>query len=106
MMDSVKRPYTASGPWLEKRAGLVYEVRIDREGHVQRMKCFITGGAGFVGSNIVDRLLADGHEVTCYDNFSTGQARFLEQAQTHPAFRLVRGDLLDPDALLKESGGC
>ena len=70
------------------------------------MRCFITGGAGFVGSNIVDRLLADGHEVVCYDNFSTGQPRFLEKAQTHASFLLVRGDLLDADALLKASGGC
>jgi UDP-glucose 4-epimerase len=59
------------------------------------MKAFITGAAGFIGSNLADRLLADGHQVTGYDNLSTGQERFLEIAQRSNAFRLVRGDLLD-----------
>jgi UDP-glucose 4-epimerase len=60
---------------------------------------FVTGAAGFIGSNLVDRLLTQGNEVTAYDNFSTGQERFLEPALRHPCFRLVRGDLLDFDSL-------
>lgn len=56
---------------------------------------FVTGAAGFIGSNLVDRLLAQGNEVTGFDNFSTGQERFLEPALRQPCFRLVRGDLLD-----------
>src|SRR5829696_7778857 len=60
---------------------------------------FVTGGAGFIGSNLVDRLLADGHTVTAYDNLSTGQPRFLDQARQHATFRFVEGDLLDPPTL-------
>ena len=60
---------------------------------------FVTGAAGFIGSNLVDRLLADGVTVTGWDNLSTGQERFLQGALQHPAFRLVRGDNLDLPAL-------
>lgn len=64
------------------------------------MSCFIvTGCAGFIGSNLVDRLLLNGHQVTGIDNFSTGQRRFLDGALVHPNFRLVEIDLLDLDAL-------
>ena len=63
------------------------------------MKYFITGAAGFIGSSLTDRLLAEGHHVVGWDDFSTGQESFLEEAQRHPAFRLVRGDNLDLPAL-------
>jgi UDP-glucose 4-epimerase len=69
------------------------------------MKYFVTGGAGFIGSTLVDRLIGDGHEVVAYDNFSTGLRRFLGLAQSHPRFRLVEGDLLDPRALSASMGG-
>jgi UDP-glucose 4-epimerase len=59
----------------------------------------VTGCAGFIGSNLVDRLLADGHHVTGVDNFSTGQRRFLDGALKNPRFKLVEMDLLDLDAL-------
>jgi UDP-glucose 4-epimerase len=59
------------------------------------MRYFVTGGAGFIGSNLVDRLLAAGYAVTAYDNLSTGQIKFLSDAQKHKGFRLIEGDLLD-----------
>ena len=59
------------------------------------MRAFVTGGAGFIGSTLVDRLLSDGHTVVAYDNFSTGQERFLHAASAHEQFSLCRGDTLD-----------
>ena len=70
------------------------------------MKTFVTGCAGFIGSSLVDRLLAEGHAVTGFDNFSTGQRRFLEGAERCDAFRLVEGDLLDAPVLTEAMRGC
>jgi UDP-glucose 4-epimerase len=70
------------------------------------MKYLVTGVAGFVGSNVADRLLAGGHHVVGYDNFSTGQRRFLEQAERSSSFTLVEGDTLDLERLTAAIGGC
>jgi UDP-glucose 4-epimerase len=69
------------------------------------MRTFVTGGAGFIGSNLVHRLLADGCPVTAYDNFSTGRREFLAGALGRPGFRLVEGDLLDLPHLTKAMAG-
>jgi UDP-glucose 4-epimerase len=69
------------------------------------MRYFVTGGAGFIGSSLVDRLLASGGEVIVYDNFSTGFSEFLASAQDNPRFSLVRGDLLDQMSLSKGMKG-
>ena len=69
------------------------------------MKYVVTGCAGFIGSNLIDRLLSNGHEVVGIDNFSTGQRRFLDGALTHSSFSLVEGDLLDLPGLKKTFAG-
>jgi UDP-glucose 4-epimerase len=69
-------------------------------------KVFVTGAAGFIGSNLVDRLLAGGISVVGWDNFSTGQNEFLASARNHPNFKLVRGDNLDLQALTQAMAGC
>src|ERR1041385_4457203 len=67
---------------------------------------FVTGAAGFIGSSLADRLLAEGKSVVGWDNFSTGQEPFVAGALKHPNFKLLRGDNLDLDALTKAMAGC
>jgi len=69
-------------------------------------KVFITGTAGFIGSSLADRLLADGKTVVGWDNFSTGQEKFIESALQNPRFTLVHGDNLDLPALTQAMAGC
>jgi UDP-glucose 4-epimerase len=69
-------------------------------------RAFVTGCAGFIGSNLVDRLLADGVPVVGWDNMSTGQERFIEDAGRSKDFRLIRGDNLDLPALTAAMKGC
>jgi len=57
------------------------------------MRTLVTGGAGFVGSNLVDRLLAEGKHVLCLDNFQTGREENVSHLWDEPRFELVRGDV-------------
>ncbi|MEM9028953.1 MAG: UDP-glucuronic acid decarboxylase family protein [Pseudomonadota bacterium] len=56
----------------------------------------VTGGAGFLGSHLCDRLIADGHDVICLDNFFTGSKRNIEHLIGHPRFELMRHDVTFP----------
>ena len=62
----------------------------------------MTGGAGFIGSHLVDRLVAEGHAVVVYDNLSLGREDFIRHHYSRPDFRFIKGDLLDVE-LLRES---
>lgn len=57
------------------------------------MRILVTGGAGFIGSHIVDRLINEGHKVRVYDNFSTGRLIFVQQHLKNKNFELVKADL-------------
>jgi len=70
------------------------------------MKAFITGAAGFIGSNLTDKLLSLGVEVIGYDNLSTGKKEFLQQAFQHDKFKLITSDLLDLDSISSAIEGC
>ncbi len=60
------------------------------------MKSVVTGGAGFVGSHLCDRLLADGHDVVCVDNLLTGNLRNIEHLVGNPAFQFVEHNISEP----------
>jgi UDP-glucuronate decarboxylase len=60
------------------------------------MRILVTGGAGFLGSHLIDRLMAADHEVLCLDNFFTGHKRNIKQWMGHPNFELIRHDITEP----------
>lgn len=61
-----------------------------------KMRILVTGGAGFIGSHLIDRLMAQGHEVLCLDNFYTGTKRNIVQWLNNPNFELIRHDVTEP----------
>ncbi|MBW4691368.1 MAG: SDR family oxidoreductase [Lyngbya sp. HA4199-MV5] len=60
------------------------------------MRILVTGGSGFIGSHLIDRLMLAGHEVICLDNFYTGHKRNLLKWFDHPYFELIRHDVTEP----------
>ena len=66
---------------------------------------YVTGGAGFIGSHIVDMLLNDGYKVTAIDNLSNGQKPFIEPRLSDPNFTFIEGDVLDGDVLTSTMAG-
>jgi len=69
------------------------------------MKSFVTGGAGFIGSHLVDRLMGKGDSVTVFDNLASGKKEFLKQHQDNEKFKFIEYDLLDLSLLKKEIKG-
>jgi UDP-glucose 4-epimerase len=64
------------------------------------MRCFVTGGAGFIGSHLVDRLIEQGHSVTVFDNLSSGRQEFVKHHKKNKNFTLAQSDLLDLPSVL------
>jgi nucleoside-diphosphate-sugar epimerase len=60
------------------------------------MRILVTGGAGFLGSHLADRLVTDGHEVVCLDNLSSGRRRNVEHLEASGRFRFIEADVVDP----------
>ena len=67
-----------------------------RRVHGSRKRVLVTGGAGFLGSHLVDRLLQQGHEVLCVDNLFTGARENSEHLRDHPRFEFIRHDICHP----------
>ena len=64
---------------------------------IENNKVLVTGGAGFIGSNLVERLLSQKNEVVCFDNFATGKRENIEPFLKDPSFKLIEGDIRDLD---------
>jgi UDP-glucuronate decarboxylase len=60
------------------------------------MRCLVTGGAGFLGSHLCERLLGDGHEVICLDNYFTGRMSNVSHLRDNRNFELIRHDVTEP----------
>lgn len=60
------------------------------------MRILVTGGAGFIGSHLIDRLMTEGNEVICLDNFYTGHKRNILKWMNHPYFEMIRHDITEP----------
>ena len=68
----------------------------DSRGKIDMKKILITGGAGFLGSHLCERLLGEGHDVICLDNFFTGSKNNILHLLPHPHFELIRHDIINP----------
>ena len=69
-------------------------------------RVLITGGAGFIGSNLCDALLERGYQVVCLDNFSTGKRENIVEAQQNPYFTFIEGDIRDYNVCREAVKGC
>jgi len=68
-------------------------------------KILVTGGAGFIGSNLCESLLEDGHQVRCFDNFATGHFHNIAHLMPNPNFELLVGDIRDLESCHKAVAG-
>src|SRR5690554_6829136 len=73
---------------------------------ITNSKVLVTGGAGFIGSNLIDQLLQQGNQVVCLDNFATGKRENLLDALQNPNFSLVEGDIRNSEDCQTAVAGC
>ena len=73
---------------------------------IQNSKVLVTGGAGFIGSNLIDQLLLQDNQVVCLDNFATGKRENLTEALKNPNFTLIEGDIRNSEDCQKAVDGC
>jgi UDP-glucose 4-epimerase len=66
------------------------------------MKSFVTGGAGFIGSHLVDRLIDDGNSVTVYDDLSSGKREFIKHHLGDNKFTFIEADLIDNEKIIQK----
>ncbi len=72
---------------------------------IENKHVLVTGGAGFIGSNLVGMLLKQNNQVTCLDNFSTGKRENISEFLTNPAFKLIEGDIRDLNTCIEATNG-
>src|SRR5690606_30631759 len=73
---------------------------------IQNSKVLVTGGAGFIGSNLIDQLLLQDNQVVCLDNFATGKRENLSEALKNSNFTLIEGDIRNPEDCQRAVEGC
>ncbi|GHJ84347.1 hypothetical protein NliqN6_0749 [Naganishia liquefaciens] len=99
--NSVERAYGAQSTYNEKDNSIAFTTMakfppVKLLPNAERKRILVTGGAGFVGSHLVDRLMLLGHEVTVLDNFFTGSRTTVSHWVGHPNFEMVRHDVIEP----------
>jgi len=73
---------------------------------IHKMHILITGGAGFIGSNLIDYFLEHGHKIVCLDDLSTGYEKNIEHNYSNPNFRFIKGDIRDLETCREAVKGC
>lgn len=81
---------------LKDTLSLIKQLSVFKPPDYDKKKVLVTGGAGFVGSHLIDRLLKDGHEVICVDNYFTGQKQNIVHLMGNPYFEYIRHDITMP----------
>ncbi len=82
-----------------------YKKRYKLKTAFNKTPVLVTGGAGFIGSNLIEALLAEGAIVSCLDNFATGHRKNIEPFHQNPNFTLIEGDIRDVDTCQKACSG-